>query len=180
MPSYSTAKPTDGTTTTKGGSGNSCSGDPEYPCASSDNGNCWGYPCCDDGYCNFDDSTKPTDGTTTGNSCSGDPEYPCASSDNGNCWGYPCCDDGYCNFDDKKRSTGSDFNRVVLFNGYLPTTHLGLISILDSAAPVRVNTYRVRLIIIFSILKRNLIKKSLHSLQISITPFSAYNPGLRV
>jgi hypothetical protein len=33
-------------------------------------------------------------------------------------------------------ATGScDFNNVILFNGYLPTTHIGLISVIDANSP---------------------------------------------
>merc|ERR1712233_251590 len=110
----------------RGGGGTNGGGDKDYPCSSSSD--CFDFPCVN-GCCNFDDDGGDDNGG--GATCAND--YPCSSSSD--CFDFPCSN-GCCVFDDKGRSTGSVFNRVLLMNGYLPTTHQGLMGILNQAAPL--------------------------------------------
>merc|ERR1712233_20366 len=126
--SSSTTQGPSGSTTKPGGDNDgSCGGgDKDYPCSSSSD--CFDFPCVN-GCCNFDDDGGDDNGG--GATCAHD--YPCSSSSD--CFDFPCSN-GCCVFDDKGRSTGSVFNRVLLMNGYLPTTHQGLMGILNQAAPL--------------------------------------------
>jgi len=119
----------------RGGGGSNGGGTPDIPptqkpecfnarkdLTCSNDKDCWGYSCVD-GCCDYEGNSGVCDSK----------DLICSSIKD--CWGYPCVD-GCCDYPPKTKATGSVFNRVLLMNGYVPTTHLGLCDILDEAAPL--------------------------------------------